>query len=116
METAKEELYLGIELNDRYAMVSYFNDKMKEPETVSEIAGEDYRKIPLLLAKTEEDENWVYGEDARRLLLEEGACVDHLLRRALAEEMIQIGEECYPAEELLAVFVRKLNKNQKKLT
>lgn len=108
METAKEELYLGIELNDRYAMVSYFNDKMKEPETVSEIAGEDYRKIPLLLAKTEEDENWVYGEDARRLLLEEGACVDHLLRRALAEEMIQIGEECYPAEELLAVFVRKL--------
>ena len=37
--------YLGIELNDSYAMVSYMQPNMEEPETVSTIAGsENYQK------------------------------------------------------------------------
>ena len=33
--------YLGIELNDSYAMVSYMQPNMEEPETVSTIAGSE---------------------------------------------------------------------------
>ena len=42
--------YLGIELNDSYAMVSYMQPNMEEPETVSTIAGSENYRIPTLLA------------------------------------------------------------------
>ena len=38
--------YLGIELNDSYAMVSYMQPNMEEPETVSTIAGSENYRIP----------------------------------------------------------------------
>ena len=33
--------YIGIDLNDSYAMVSFFQQNMKEPETVSTVAGSE---------------------------------------------------------------------------
>ena len=51
METKREPIILGIDLNDRYAMVSYYQLNMKEPETVSTIAGSENYQIPTLLAK-----------------------------------------------------------------
>ena len=43
--------YIGIDLNDSYAMVSYFQQNMKEPETVSTVAGSEEFQIPLVLAR-----------------------------------------------------------------
>lgn len=44
--------YIGIDLNDSYAMVSYFQQNMKEPETVSTVAGSEEFQIPLVLARS----------------------------------------------------------------
>lgn len=41
--------YIGIDLNDSYAMVSYFQQNMKEPETVSTVAGSEEFQIHLYL-------------------------------------------------------------------
>ena len=41
--------YLGIELNDSYAMVSYMQPNMEEPETVSTIAGVKITGFPRCL-------------------------------------------------------------------
>ena len=41
--------YLGIELNDSYAMVSYMQPNMEEPETVSTIAGSENYGFPRCL-------------------------------------------------------------------
>lgn len=41
--------YIGIDLNDSYAMVSFFQQNMKEPETVSTVAGSEEFQIPLVL-------------------------------------------------------------------
>ena len=35
----REKVYVGIDINDRYAMISYYKLNMDEPETVSTIAG-----------------------------------------------------------------------------
>ena len=43
--------YIGIDLNDSYAMVSFFQQNMKEPETVSTVAGSEEFQIPLVLAR-----------------------------------------------------------------
>ena len=51
MEQKRDKIYIGIDLNDRYAMISYYKLNMDEPETVSTIAGSEYYQIPTLLAK-----------------------------------------------------------------
>ena len=48
METKNQGYFLGIDLNDRYAMISCYKQNMKEPETISTIAGGDRYQIPTL--------------------------------------------------------------------
>ena len=101
--------YLGIELNDSYAMVSYMQPNMEEPETVSTIAGSENYRIPTLLARRKNVGMWYYGEDAGRMAkTSEVICVDSLLRRAAASEVITIAKESYDAVDLLALFIKKV--------
>lgn len=108
--------YLGIELNDSYAMVSYMQPNMEEPETVSTIAGSENYRIPTLLARRKNVGMWYYGEDAGRMAkTSEVICVDSLLRRAAASEVITIAKESYDAVDLLALFIKKVIELPQKL-
>lgn len=109
MEIKKEPIYLGIELNDTYAMISYYQRNMKEPVTVSTIAGSTMYQIPTLLAKRRNMGQWFYGEDAGNMAKNaEAVCVDALLKRAVNGETIQMENESYEAWELLAFYLKKL--------
>lgn len=46
----KTSYYLGIDLDNDNAVISYFQLNMKEPETVSTVAGSEVYQIPLILA------------------------------------------------------------------
>ena len=108
MEQKQENVYLGIDLNDQYAMVSYYQRNMNEPETVSTIAGSDCYQIPTLLAKRKGVGQWYYGDDAKKAAkTSEALCVDNLLKRAVAGETIRMEDESYEACELLTLFLRK---------
>ena len=50
MERKENPYYIGIDLNDKYAMVSFFQLNMNEPETVSTIAGSEVYQLPTVLA------------------------------------------------------------------
>lgn len=109
MENNKNCYYLGIDLNDRYAMISYFQLNMKEPETVSTIAGSENFQIPLILAKRKELGQWYYGDEAKKMAQNpDMICVDQLMRRAVNGDKIVIDEETYPAEDLLTLFLTKI--------
>lgn len=109
MEQKREPIILGVDLNDRYAMVSYYQLNMNEPETVSTIAGSENYQIPTLLAKRKNLGQWFYGEDAKKMAkTSEVICVDSLLKRAVNGESIRIEEESYEAWELLALFLKKI--------
>lgn len=82
---AEHGVYIGIDIDDSYAVVSYLAADAKEPETVSMIAGKEVFQIPVQIAKE-----------------------DRLLSRALQQEEIFVDGTCYPAEELLVLFLRKL--------
>lgn len=47
MEKKNSAYYLGIDLCDTYAMVSFYQLNMEEPDTVSTIAGSENYRIPL---------------------------------------------------------------------
>lgn len=116
MELRKEPVYVGIDLNDRYAMISYYKLNMDEPETVSTIAGSEIYQIPTLLAKRKGLGQWYYGDDARKMAkTSEVICVDALLKRAVNGETIRIEDESYEALDLLALFLKKIMDLPKKL-
>ena len=112
----KSPMYIGIDLNDRYAMVSYYQLNMKEPETVSTIAGSENYAIPMVLAKRRGLGQWYYGDEAVQMAkTSEVICVDSLLRRALDGESIRIEDETYKAQELLGLYLRKIMELPQKL-
>ena len=116
MEIKREPVILGIDLNDRYAMISYYQLNNKEPETVSPIAGSEIYQIPTLLAKRKYMGQWFYGLDAKKMAkTSEVICIDSLLKRAVNAETIRIEDESYEAWELLALFLKKLMELPQKL-
>ena len=116
MEVKREPIILGVDLNDRYAMVSYYQLNMKEPETVSTIAGSENYQIPTLLAKRKHLGQWFYGDEAKKMAkTSEVICVDSLLKRAVNGDTVRMEEENYDAQELLALFLKKVIDLPKKL-
>lgn len=109
MEVKREPIILGIDLNERYAMVSYYQLNMDEPETVSTIAGSDNFQIPTILAKRKSLGQWFYGEEAKKMAkTSEVICVDALLKRAVNGESIRMEEDTFEAWELLSLFLKKI--------
>ncbi len=116
MEGRKPAVYIGIDLNDRYAMISYYQLNMKEPETLSTTLGSEVFQIPTLLAKRKGIGQWYYGDEARKMAkTSEVICVDSLLKRAVSGEVIRIEEESFEGWELLALYIKKLMDLPKKL-
>lgn len=82
---------------------------MKEPETASTIAGSMVYQIPLVLARRKNMGMWYYGDEARKMSKNaELVCIDNLLKRAMSKEKIVIEDEVFMAEDLLALFIKKL--------
>ncbi len=88
MNQTNSKFYLGIDLNDQYAMINYFNTEMPEPQTASVIAGSEDYLIPLLLAKKRKEMGqWYFGAEAlKRAKKGELICIDNLLKRAVGAE------------------------------
>ncbi len=101
--------YIGIDMDDQNAVISFFQSGMKEPETVSLVAGSEVFQIPLLLMKKRGIGQWFIGEEAKRVaMLQNTEPVDCLISRALSREQLVIEEETYAAEELLTLYIKKL--------
>lgn len=109
MEQLRKPYYLGIDFNDQYAVISFFQENMKEPDTVSTVAGGEVHRIPMLVAKRKGIGQWYYGDEAKKMAKTcEMICVDQLLRRSVAGESIMIEGESFQAEDLLLLFLQKL--------
>lgn len=101
--------YIGIDITDKNAIISYYQPNMEEPETLSTVAGSEVYQIPIVLAKRKDLGQWYYGDDARKMAMNgEMIFVDNLYRRAVNGEKIVIEEETYKAEDLLALYFKKL--------
>ncbi len=109
MLTDRPKLYLGLELNPDFAMISSCTETSGEPETISRINGSEQYQIPMTICKRRGIGQWFYGDDVSKAASKEDiVVVDNLYRRALAGEEIQVEDKVYQAEELLALFVRKV--------
>ena len=68
----EHRFYLGIDLDDQYAVISSYELNKKEPETFSAIAGSEIYQIPALITKKKGIGQWFVGEEAVRLAIAQG--------------------------------------------
>ena len=81
----EHRFYLGIDLDDQYAVISSYELNKKEPETFSAIAGSEIYQIPALITKKKGIGQWFVGEEAVRLAIAQGEEANgRLLSRAVS--------------------------------
>ena len=100
---------IGIDLSEKNAMVSYYTDGMSEPATFSMVTGSEVYQIPICVCKRKGLEQWLYGEDARKYALANGAvCVENLFKKALLGEQAEIEGRIYDTVKLFFLFLKRL--------
>lgn len=104
---AERGFYVGIDLDDTYAVVSFYEDGVKEPATVSMQAGSEVFQIPLCVGKKKGLGQWFVGEEAINCG-EEATVIYQLLGKARAKEELIIEKESFYAEDLLLLFLKKV--------
>ncbi len=102
-------LYLGIDLTEEEAMISYAYQDMTEPVTVASTLGADDFGIPVAACFREETASWVYGDDAV-LAKKEGSAFyyDRLLPKALRGDVLVGPDGEVGAATLLARYLKRL--------
>lgn len=73
---AQQGFYVGIDMDDTHAVVSFYEDGMKEPATVSMQPGTEVFQIPLQLKRKKEEGQWFIGTEE----IDETASCDTLKR------------------------------------
>lgn len=105
----EQQLYIGIDLNDSYAMVSFATTSHQEPETASSVAGSEMFQIPLAVCMASASGQWVYGDEAIRFgKADMGKCEDRLLSRSLEHDYTVVQGETYEIRSLLTIFIKKI--------
>ncbi|MFP3155323.1 DUF5716 family protein [Lachnospiraceae bacterium ZAX-1] len=109
MKPQMGEMYIGVDINNKWIQMSSYRQGDEEPQTVSTIAGAERYLIPTILLQKRQGGQWYYGDEAKRLdEMKEGPCIDGLLNRALKQEVIQLEGNVYQAEELFCLFLQKV--------
>lgn len=109
MAENEQQLYIGIDLNDSYAMVSFATTTHLEPETVSSVAGSEMFQIPLAVCMASSSGQWVYGDEAIRFgKADMGRCEANLLSRSLERDFTVIENQTYEVRMLFAIFLKKI--------
>lgn len=108
-KVAEQCYYIGIDMDDDNAVISYYKSGMREPETLSMIAGSEIYQIPVALVKKRGIGQWFIGEEAKKMaLLQNEEVIDHLLSGALEKKQVTIENAVFEKEDLFVLYIKKL--------
>lgn len=105
----RKDFYIGIDLDDTWAQISYCTQERPEPETVSMVAGEEHYRIPTALCRMPDSGAFRLPDSHGLRAAEEGVMyLDRLWGRSLLGERVEIGDREYELSELLLFYLKKL--------
>ncbi len=94
---------LGLELNEEFCQISYYDREKHEPETLE--AAVDNYQIPLLLGYV--NNRWLYGKEAKHLATVDERCtISELYSKAVRQERVNFAGQVRDAVWLLAKFLQ----------
>lgn len=109
MEEIREGVYFGIDLNEKYTMISFYQLHMDEPQTISTVMGSENYQIPTFLSKKRGIGQWFFGSEARRhVQMGDAEGVEGLLDKAMNGQEVFVDHEKYQARDLLMIFLKKV--------
>ena len=109
MDERMEGVYFGIDISDKYTMISFYQLHMDEPDTISTVMGSEVYQIPTILAKKKGLGQWFFGEEAKRQeKMNHAVGVDQLLSKALTNQQVFLEGESYGARELMVIYIKRL--------
>ncbi len=104
----KGSVFVGYDLGERYAQISYCFFEKGGVETLSPVAGTKQYNIPAMLCKRKGTKQWLFGKEAAAgALTEDMIPVEGLLSLARAGKELTIDGETYDPTALLTLFVRR---------
>jgi len=100
-----QNVLIGIDLDNEYSQISYYNKKDRLPVTITTVAGTDKFQIPTVICKKYNSDKWYYGKEALYFAeCGDGILMDNLLKKCEIEKTIEIEDVKYEPYELLAIF------------
>lgn len=104
----KGSVFVGCDLGERYAQISYCFFEKSEVETFSPVAGTKQYNIPAVLCKRKGTKQWLYGREAAESVgREEFIPVEGLLALAREGKELALDGETFDPTALLTLFVRR---------
>ncbi len=107
METGRK-LIVGYDLCEDYSQISCFSYKSMEPVPISAVPQDVMNRIPTLLCLKEDSKQWLYGEEAKACAAAgEGILVEHLLKRLMTGELLELYGQSFDGITLLEKYFRR---------
>lgn len=104
----KGSVFVGYDLGERYAQISYCFFEKSEVETLSPVAGTKQYNIPAILCKRKGTKQWIYGKEALESAGEEELLpVEGLLTLAREGKELTLDGETFDPTALLTLFVKR---------
>ncbi len=104
----KGDVFVGYDLGERYAQISYCIFGEGDVETVAPVVGTKQYNIPFMLCKRKGTNQWLYGKEAVKSAEEETMCpVEDILALARKGTEIRLDGETYDPVALLTLFIRR---------
>lgn len=103
-----QKLYIGLDLGNEFSQLSYYDETLYEPRSISQEEGEEAYLIPTILGANKENGQWYYGDEAlgmaRRGELE--LLAEFIQQIVCGQQIVYYDKEWKPVE-VLKKFLRK---------
>ena len=104
----KGSVFVGYDLGERFAQISYCLFEKGDVETLAPVVGTRQYNIPAMLCKRKGTKQWLFGKEAAGSAGEEDLLpVEGLLALAREGKELTLDGETYDPTALLTLFVRR---------
>lgn len=105
---AEQNLLIGFDLGNEYSQMSYYDETLFEPRSISWKEGEEAYLIPTALTAKKDLQQWYYGEEAISIATEEQVPLlyDFIMNIETGTPILYYDKE-WDAVEILKRYIRK---------
>ena len=104
----KAGLLVGMDICEDYVQLTYYDNELLSPESVSRGEGEEQYLIPARLAYRKSKNDWIIGDELDKEESGDIVEVQDFIKYACLYEEIRVYDKTYKAKQLMKIFLEAL--------
>ena len=104
----KAGLLVGMDICEDYVQLTYYDNELLSPESVSRGEGEEQYLIPARLAYRKSKNDWIIGDELDKEESGDIVEVQDFIKYVCLYEEIRVCDKTYKAEQLMKIFLEAL--------